>query len=87
VEELTPGWRLLHIGFEDDGVEVDGVRLWGASWARTGARLTVAHPQYPPQRHVMSTYATDGPARPVEFAAGEFSNGVWGFFVPEGSAG
>ena len=86
MDDVTPGWLFLHTGFEGDGIEVDDVRLWDATWVRTRARITVAHPQYPDQRHVMTTYETDGSANRVEFAADEFSNGVWGFFVPEAPA-
>jgi hypothetical protein len=30
----------------------------------------------------MFVYEMTGSAPPIRFAAGEFSNGVWGFFVP-----
>jgi hypothetical protein len=30
----------------------------------------------------MSIYEVTGSAPSIRFAAGEFSNGVWGFFVP-----
>ena len=83
MELVTPGWRFVHIGFEDDGIAIDGVGIWNASWAATGHQITVAHPQYPNQRHSMSTYRVDASGRAMEFAAGEFSNGVWGFFVPD----
>jgi hypothetical protein len=85
VEEVTPGWRFLHIGPERDGVERAGTKLWEAPWEPTGGPITVAHPQYPRQRHPMWTYKTGESAGSVEFAAGEFSPGVWGFFVPEDS--
>jgi len=45
--------------------------------------ITVAHPSYPAQRHTMFTYEAVAPSGTVAFAAGEFSNGVWGFFVPD----
>ena len=34
------------------------------------------------QRHEMFIYEVTGSAPPIGFCAGEFSNGVWGFFVP-----
>jgi hypothetical protein len=83
VDDVTPGWRFLHIGLEGDGVEVNGVRLWESQWVSTGGQITVAHPQYPNQRHVMTTYRIDGAETAVNFAAGEFSNGAWGFFGPQ----
>ena len=41
-----------------------------------------AHPQYPSRCYTMSIYEVTGSAPSIRFAAGEFSNGVWGFFVP-----
>jgi hypothetical protein len=62
---------------------VEGINPWKVrSWTGTGGRITVAHPSYPAQRHTMQVYVLDPEhARPV-FAAGEFSNGVWGIYVP-----
>jgi hypothetical protein len=85
VEALTPGWRFVHIGVEGDGIAIDGISVWDVSWVPTGDRITVAHPQYPNQRHSMWTYRVDASESAVEFAAGEFSNGVWGFFIPDRS--
>jgi hypothetical protein len=82
MEQVTHGWRFVHIGFEGDGVEIAGVRLWEVyRWGRSRGRITVAHPDHPDQRHAMDVYRTSEGA--VDFAAGEFSNGVWGFFEPE----
>jgi hypothetical protein len=82
VEAVTPGWHFVHIGTEGDGVTIDGIAVWDILWVPTHDRITVAHPQYADQRHPMWTYRVDVLGRAVEFAAGEFSNGVWGFFVP-----
>lgn len=80
---LTPGWSLVHIGFEGDAVDIDGLNPWTAGdWGPSIGSITVAHPSYPAQRHTMSTYRVLGPSGLVEFAAGEFSNGVWGLYVP-----
>jgi hypothetical protein len=34
------------------------------------------------QEVVMSVYSLEARGKSIRFAAGEFSNGVWGFFVP-----
>jgi hypothetical protein len=79
MQQVTPGWRLVHIGFERDVVEVAGVNVWDACpWGPSLGRITVAHPQYPEQRHAMDVHRPPGSG--VEFASGEFSNGVWGFY-------
>jgi hypothetical protein len=49
---VTPGWCLLHIGFEGDDVSVAGINPWKVTdWTSTGERIVVAHPSYPAQRH------------------------------------
>lgn len=83
MDEVDAGWRFVSIGFEGDPVIVRGIDLWKASWVSKDGRITVAHPSYPWQRHPMFTYVAAGTEPPLFFAAGEFSNGVWGFFVPE----
>lgn len=80
--DVDPGWQLVRICFEGQQTDVAGAQLRQVEWASTGERITVAHPQYPAQRHVMSVYEVAGSDPAVRFAAGEFSNGVWGFYVP-----
>jgi hypothetical protein len=70
------------MGLEGDAIDVAGVNPWRVKWTPTHGRITVSHPQYPTQRHVMFTYHVAESGRSVTFAAGEFSNGVWGFYVP-----
>ena len=82
-DKITTGWRLVHIGLEGDDVSVAGINPWHAGgWTSTGVRITVAHPSYPAQRHTMRVYILDS-QHEIEFAAGEFSNGVWGIYAPE----
>jgi hypothetical protein len=83
MSEVTPGWRHVHIGVENDDASISGVRFWKSRWRRLPDAIVVAHPAYPQQRHTMFVYELDGPTGPLKFAAGEFSNGVWGFYVPE----
>ena len=82
--EVTPGWRFVSIGLEGDAVDLGGINPWKASWAGTGQSIVVGHPSYPWQRHDLPVYTAEGPDGPVTFAAGEYSNGVWGFFAREG---
>ena len=83
VAPVEPGWRFVSIGLEGHATDVGGVNPWEVSWTDTGGRIVVAHPSYPRERHTMFTYVVAGSDPPIRFAAGEFSNGVWGFFVPE----
>jgi hypothetical protein len=82
MKQTTAGWRLVHIGFEGDSVEISGISPSGLAWGTSSGTITVAHPQYPHQRHTMLIYDVDTTEGVVTFAAGEFSNGVWGLFEP-----
>ena len=83
MEPITRGWKFVHIGFEDDAVEVGGLNPWKLEWVPRHDRITAEHPFYPAERHTMWTYEVLGVNGPVVFPAGEFSNGVWDIFVPE----
>ena len=81
--EVTPGWRFVHIGLEREAVQIGGVNVWSLKRGRSPGTIIVAHPSYLGERHAMSVYRIKlSGDRQVVFAAGEFSNGVWGFFEP-----
>jgi len=87
MSEVTPGWRFISIGFERERVSVAGVNPWGLKWrSLQEPPIVVAHPDWPLERHQMFVYELDSPRGPIKFAAGEFSNGVWGFYVPDSDA-
>ena len=83
MQRIDDGWRFVSIGLEGHATDIHGVNPWDAEWLPTDWRITVAHPSYPTERHTMFTYEIAGTDPPITFAAGEFSNGVWGFFVPD----
>jgi len=81
--DITPGWKHVAIGFEGDPVSLGGLNPWELPWHSLGEPpIIVAHPSYPRQRHSMWIYELRVDNEAVMFAAGEFSNGVWGFYVP-----
>ena len=81
---ITPGWLLVSIGLEGEAIDIGaGINPWNVKWISTHRRIVVAHPEYPRERHTMFTYEVEGTDPPVVFAAGEFSNLVYGFYVPD----
>lgn len=61
---------------------LQGYELWKQKWLpNLNESIVVSHPDYPAQRHKMIVYRLEC-APTVVFAAGEFSNGVWGFYEP-----
>ncbi len=81
---ITPGWRFVSIGFEGSPVSVQGIDLWGhaSRWVSSNASIVVSHPSYPSERHTMFVYTLELGGRAISFAAGEYSNGVWGIYEP-----
>jgi hypothetical protein len=80
------GWRARHVGFERDGLILDGLDVWGSEWHKLGtAPVELPHPAHPHELHRFKIYeAGDGP-RARRFAATELSNSVWGFYSPIGA--
>lgn len=82
---ITPGWRVVAVVAEGGRVSIQGQSPWGRDWLKVPEKpITVSHPNYPSQRHQMVVYDLDSD-NSIRFAAGEFSNGVWGFYVPSAS--
>jgi hypothetical protein len=80
-------WRDFHVGFEDDGLTIEGADVWRQVWRPTRApALQMHHPSYPNQLHTFEVVEIGSLDRPVRFAVGELSNGVWGFYVPTQSS-
>lgn len=76
-------WRDVHVGFEGDDLKIGGIEVWCQDWCRTGeASVQLPHPSYQHQRHRFDIYKAGPQDSPVRFAAGELSNGVWGFYTP-----
>ena len=78
----APEWRARHIGFERDGLILDGLDVWGSQWRQRGtATVELPHPAHPQQRHRFEIYEAGEAAQTRQFAAAELSNGVWGFYT------
>ena len=76
-------WRSVHIGTADDELRIHGIEVWKHEWRSTKeTSLRLPHPSYPSQTHAFDVYEIDGLLHPIRFAAGELTNGVWGFYIP-----
>ena len=79
----TANWRNIHIGFENDGLRIGGLQVWQEKWRRIAEEsVQLPHPTYPTQIHRYDIFDIGDGEHPIRFAAGELSNGVWGFYVP-----
>ena len=82
---MPPAWVFAVHGFDGSDVEVDGVRVFEHGWRATGETAEIRDPLWG-QALCFPVYEIVAGDRRVVFAAGEFSNTVWGFFLPSGRA-
>ena len=76
-------WSVVHIGFDGDDVLIGGLEVWRHAWRRVGAEsVDLQHPAYPNQIRQYDVYEIGEGDGSLRFAAGELSNGVWGFYIP-----
>ena len=81
---MTPGWRMIAIGFEGGPAVIDGIDVWKHKWRSTREHVTLPHPAYPEQMHDYTVWEVSPLLhRKVRFAATELSGGVYGFYAPE----
>ena len=72
-------WQHEVTGF-DGNVNLFGVNIFDYEWIRTDKTVKVRDPIHN-QEHIFSVYTVNINEQEYEFAAGEFSNCVWGFYV------
>lgn len=81
--DVSKGWEHRATVVEGEPVQIAGIDPWNVEWTAVPVTsVVVAHPTYSAQRHSMTVYRLSGVEPPALFAAGEFSNAVWGFYEP-----
>jgi hypothetical protein len=76
-------WKFCGACFDSEPFEIGGLNVWACEWVRVPNEVaSVRDPNYH-QPHEFNVYNLVQNARAVRVAAGEFSNCVWGFYVPK----
>lgn len=75
----TKTWQHEVIGLDGNTI-LFGVNIFDYEWKRTGEKIDVEDPLYG-QKHRFPIYKILIDEQEYEFAAGEFSNCVYGFYV------
>lgn len=85
LDDFTDGWEPVHVGPEGAALSIGGLNPWlhVHEWRRAQQEfIVVRHPAHRHERHRVWVYTVTINGRTTRFAAGELSNGVWGFYVP-----
>ncbi|ABG57731.1 conserved hypothetical protein [Cytophaga hutchinsonii ATCC 33406] len=73
-------WPHIRTLTDGDWFELNGLNIWDHDWMNTAEKIQIKDPLYA-QDYTFTVYEiTNGPVA-VAFAAGEFSNGVWGIYL------
>jgi hypothetical protein len=71
-------WKFVGSTFDGALFEISGADVWTHHWNRIASeRVVVIDPHYG-QEYQFGVYEIAQDGRHIKFAAGEFSNGVWG---------
>jgi hypothetical protein len=76
---MTQEWE--HLTTIADGVKfnIDGLNIWDFAWKDTGEKIDIKDPMYG-KSYSFHIYEINDSTIKVIFAAGEFSNGVFGIY-------
>ena len=75
-------WKLYKVSNDNDNLEIDGIKVWSEGWIRIeGTVAEVKDPKYK-QDYIFQVFEIRKESKVIRFAAGEFSNTVWGIYLP-----
>ena len=77
---MSPG--CYHIATLSDGesLRIKGMNIWKHKWKNTGQQIDIKDPLYN-QAYSFEVYTISILFWKAEFAAGEFSNGIYGIYI------
>ena len=72
-------WKHIKTVIDGDRFEINGLNIWDYAWVETGEKINIKDPLYV-QNYTMSIFEIHKENITIRFAAGEFSNCVWGIY-------
>ena len=73
-------WRFVGACFDGQEFKLDGTNVWDHKWTHDHPqKVEVIDPQYG-QKFQFTIWEIKNEGGTIRFAAGEFSNCVWGFY-------
>ena len=78
---MEQGWQFAGSAQKDEPFEIKGVDVWSQGWqVIEGQEAQVNDPVYG-KTYIFRVFCIQDDVQKIEFAAGEFSPGTWGFFT------
>ena len=79
---MSKKWNHQKTIVDGDKFEINGLNIWDYKWAITGEKISVKDPLYGKQ-YAFNVFEIENKNKKISFAAGEFSNCVWGIYQME----
>lgn len=73
-------WQHIRTLTDGEPFEINGLSIWNCEWKGTGEHIQIKDPLYG-QDYSYAVYEITNGQTSVTFAAGEFSNCVWGIYL------
>ena len=82
-EKVSTAWKFVGVNYDEKTFLIDGINVFAHGWKSVDGEIAqVSDPLYGQARR-FSVYEITEKNSTIRFAAGEFSNGVWGFYAPQ----
>ncbi len=75
-------WEFAGVNYDERTFVINGINVFSHHWKNIREEIAEVYDPLYGQKHTFSVYTITEGERTIKFAAGEFSNGVWGFYVP-----
>lgn len=79
---MTTYWKHKKTIIDGEKYEINGLNIWDFKWEDTGKKINIKDPLYG-QKYCFDIYKIQSLNCEFFFAAGEFSNCVWGIYQKE----
>ena len=76
-------WQFAGSSTEGEVFEVRGVNIWDHDWQPISGQEAHVHDPVYGREFIFQVFSVQDGDQRVEFAAGEFSDGEWGFYTRE----
>lgn len=77
---MNTDWNYVATIFDGEKFEIQGLNIWDFEWKSTDEKINIKDPLYG-QNYSFDIYKIQTIANEIVFAAGEFSNNVWGIYL------
>jgi hypothetical protein len=77
---MNGNWKHIKTIVDNQTFKIDSLNIWDHKWNDTGETIRIKDPRYG-QTYNFNIFEIHLDQRNIRFAAGEFSNCVWGIYV------